>query len=269
MCDKVIQEKIPFVVEEKVGNVVIEEETACAEGENNDITFVFKNTLEEDVDLKCEGITCPVESHCSNGICLCLMGEEVCGTICCPANQMCSSAEGGCEEVAGECINNTDCNSDQYCQISASSASSETSCFNNYKGTCVSLGISPNAVKTEGLGKVYKSSGGMSWWSARNWCEDHGKRLLDMRNNRLDCYQNDGKTPFGDTTLGALLRDGANFVWNGQSVTMQTLRNQFVGQYIWTRVTKSACQVLHLDLWGGQVKVVNRATGYYGAALCE
>ena len=202
MCDKVIQEKIPFVVEEKVGNVVIEEETACAEGENNDITFVFKNTLEEDVDLKCEGITCPVESHCSNGICLCLMGEEVCGTICCPANQMCSSAEGGCEEVAGECINNTDCNSDQYCQISASSVSSETSCFNNYKGTCVSLGISPNAVKTEGLGKVYKSSGGMSWWSARNWCEAHGKRLLDMRNNRLDYYQNDGKTPFGDTTLG-------------------------------------------------------------------
>ncbi len=58
---------------------------------------------------------------------------------------------------------------------------------------------------------------------------------------------------------------------DGQSVIVQTLRNQFGGQYIWTRATKSACQVLHLDLWDGQVKVVNRATGYYvsGAALCE
>ena len=33
VCDKVIAEKIPFVVEEKIGDVVVEEDTACAEGE--------------------------------------------------------------------------------------------------------------------------------------------------------------------------------------------------------------------------------------------
>ena len=79
-----------------------------------------------------------------------------------------------------------------------------------------------------------------------------------------------GKHPLEIRRWGLVAR-WANFVWNGQSVIMQTLRNQFGGQYIWTRTTKSACQVLHLDLWGGQVKVVNRATGYYvgGVALCE
>ena len=45
VCDKVIAEKIPFAVEEKVGEVVVGEDTTCAEG-NNDITFAFKNTLD-------------------------------------------------------------------------------------------------------------------------------------------------------------------------------------------------------------------------------
>ena len=35
----------PFAVEEKVGEVVVGEDTTCAEG-NNDITFAFKNTLD-------------------------------------------------------------------------------------------------------------------------------------------------------------------------------------------------------------------------------
>ncbi len=45
VCDKVIAEKISFAVEEKVGEVVVGEDTTCAEG-NNDITFAFRNTLD-------------------------------------------------------------------------------------------------------------------------------------------------------------------------------------------------------------------------------
>ena len=45
VCDHVIKEKILFAVEEKVGEVVVGEDTTCAEG-NNAITFAFKNTLD-------------------------------------------------------------------------------------------------------------------------------------------------------------------------------------------------------------------------------
>ncbi len=45
VCDQVIKEKILFAVEEKVGEVVVGEDTRCAEGENA-VTFAFKNTLD-------------------------------------------------------------------------------------------------------------------------------------------------------------------------------------------------------------------------------
>ena len=44
VCDHVIKEKILFAVEEKVGEVVVGEDTTCAEGENA-VTFAFANDL--------------------------------------------------------------------------------------------------------------------------------------------------------------------------------------------------------------------------------
>ena len=44
VCDQVIKEKILFAVEEKVGEVVVGEDTTCAEGENA-VTFAFANDL--------------------------------------------------------------------------------------------------------------------------------------------------------------------------------------------------------------------------------
>ena len=211
VCDQVIKDKIPFVVEEKVGEVVVGDDTTCAEG-NNDITFAFANTLdtgatvgggeEPEPDPACEGVECPAGTNCSNGICLCPTGQEVCGTTCCPAEQMCSSDVGGCVDVAGACANNTDCEEVAaceggkcYCRISASDCNG-----NGARGTCISKGTFVT-IDIEGLGTVYQG-GYMNWWSARNWCKAHGKSLIDISGNRLGCYQSDGTTPFGAKTMG-------------------------------------------------------------------
>ena len=112
MCDKVITDKIPFVVEEKIEDIVVEEDMTCAEG-TNDVTFAFNNTLEEDVDLKCEGITCPEGTSCAAGRCLCPNNWEKCGDIYCAETEICTTS--GTEENSqcyiseGECTRNEDC----------------------------------------------------------------------------------------------------------------------------------------------------------------
>ena len=54
VCDHVIKEKILFAVEEKVGEVVVGEDTTCAEGENA-VTFAFANDLNAEARLTDDG----------------------------------------------------------------------------------------------------------------------------------------------------------------------------------------------------------------------
>ncbi len=283
VCDKVIAEKIPFAVEEKVGEVVVGEDTTCAEG-NNDIMFAFKNTLDgegaigggEEPD-PCENVTCPAGTSCSKGMCICSeTGQEVCGQTCCLEGQMCSSDVGGCVDVSGNCATNADCkdadgnvDKTKYCQISASRTFSETSCHKDYTGTCTAIGSKREAT-IEGLGTVYRSNSTMSWWSARNWCEAQGKRLIDISGNRLGCYQNDGTTPFGDKTIDYCCAAGqANCgrTKTKQSAIMQALRREWSRVYVWTNTGYSSCYAFAVSLYDGFVTYAYRDGLHY--ALCE
>ncbi len=290
VCDLVIKEKIPFAVEEKVGEVVVGEDTTCAEGENA-VTFAFKNTLDgegatgggeepEPSDPACDGVDCPEGTSCSNGRCLCPTGQEVCGQTCCPENQMCSSDVGGCVDVTGECTTNADCkdadgnvDETEYCKITASYAgSSVTSCYKNYSGTCTALGSSSKAT-IAGLGTVYRSSSSaMNWWSARNWCEAQGKRLLDISGNRLGCYQDDGTTPFGDKTTGYCCAEGqasCGSTASKQSAIMQKLRRAVGISYVWVDTSYNSCNAFLVYPKEGHVDNFDRFGNYARYAVCE
>ena len=275
VCDLVIKEKIPFAVEEKVGEVVVGEDTTCAEGDNA-VTFAFKNTLDgegatgggEEPD-PCENVTCPAGTSCSKGMCICSeTGQEVCGQTCCPENQMCSSDVGGCVDVTG-CQSNADCGDDEYCKISVSYAFSETSCYKDYTGTCTAIGSKSEAT-IEGLGTVtvYGSIFGMTWWSAKNWCAAQGKRLIST--DHLGCYQNDGKTPFGDKTTGFCCAQGqasCRSTASKQSAIMQALRSKWGGRSVWTNTGYDSCNVFYVTLYNGYV---GKDHHHYGkTALCE
>ena len=286
VCDLVIKEKIPFAVEEKVGEVVVGEDTTCAEG-NNDIMFAFKNTLDgegaigggEEPD-PCENVTCPAGTSCSKGMCICSeTGQEVCGTICCPANQMCSSDVGGCVDVSGACANNSDCETISgceggkcYCGISASYASSEASCYKSYTGTCVSKGDLPAGVAIEGLGTVYRSiDGDMTWWSAKNWCAAQGKRLISA--DHLGCYsKTDGTTPHSGTSRGYCCAAGqanCGSTKTKQSAIMQALRSEW-SSGVWTNTSYGSCHAFYVYLNTGGVNSYHRNNPSYRIyALCE
>ena len=280
VCDQVIKEKIPFAVEEKVGEVVVGEDTTCAEGENA-VTFAFKNTLDgegatgggeepEPSDPACEGVDCPEGTSCSNGRCLCSTGEEVCGTTCCPEGKMCSSDVGGCVDVTGECATNADCkdadgnvDKTKYCRITASD------CYGaNATGTCTAIG-SKSVATIEGLGTVYRSIFGMTWWSAKNWCEAQGKRLISA--DHLGCYRSDGTTPHSGTSRGYCCAAGQASCSSNktkQSAIMQALRSEWSSGYVWTNTSYSSCTAFSVELGIGYVGT--NARNYYAYyALCE
>ncbi len=115
----------------------------------------------------------------------------------------------------------------------------------------------------------------MSWWSARNWCEAQGTRLLDISGNRLGCYQSDGITPFGDKTTGSCCAEGQAKCGNDktkQSAIMQALRSEWDSDFVWVHGRNSSssfCQGLGISLSFGGVGTVNHNTYYYSRTLCE
>ena len=264
VCDLVIKEKIPFAVEEKVGEVVVGEDTTCAEG-NNAITFAFKNTLDgegatgggEEPD-PCENVTCPAGTSCSNGICLCPTGQEVCGQKCCLEGQMCLSDVVGCVgvDVTGECATNADCTEpNTYCGISA---------YNCYgvgaRGRCTALGSKSEAT-IEGLGTVYKSNDYMTWWSARNWCEAQGKRLISVSDLQCDHFEG---------TYGYCCKDSGSCSSNitTQSAIMQGLRNTWSSGSVWTNTSPNPCSAFYVNLKHGLVPNTNRHADTSAITLC-
>ena len=247
-------------------------DTTCAEG-NNAITFAFKNTLDgegatgggeepEPSDPACDGVDCPAGTSCSNGICLCPTGQEVCGQTCCPENQMCSSDVGGCVDVTGECTTNADCkdadgnvDKTKYCKISASD------CYGGgARGTCTALGGQSEAT-IEGLGTVYKSNDYMTWWSARNWCEAQGKRLISVSDLQCDHLS------YGE--YGYCCKDSGSCRNNitTQSAIMQALRSEWSGGSVWTDTSYGSCNAVYVGLANGYVGNDDRYD--YGYALCE
>ena len=248
MCDKVIAEKIPFAVEEKVGEVVVGEDTTCAEGENA-VTFAFKNTLDgegttggeepEPSDPACEGVECPAGTSCSNGRCLCPTGQEVCGQTCCPEGQACSyNLEEGCVPVTGECATNADCDEGEYCDI-FSPPGTGMGCMVFAEGTCLPLGDKEEIV-INGLGVLSKRSDSsiLYWWSANNWCQAQGKRLISLSDLRCD-HLEQGEYADGN---GYCCKDSnpCNYDSSTQSVVARELRTQAKG-LMWLYDTLEYC----------------------------
>ncbi len=248
VCDKVIDEKISFAVEEKVGEVVVGEDTTCAEGENA-VTFAFKNTLDgegatggeepEPSDPACEGVECPAGTSCSNGRCLCPTGQEVCGETCCPEGQACSyNLEEGCVPVTGECATNADCDEGEYCDI-FSPPGTGMGCMVFAEGTCLPLGDKEEIV-INGLGVLSKRSDSsiLYWWSANNWCQAQGKRLISLSDLRCDHLEQGGYTDGS----GYCCKDSnpCNYDSSTQSVVARELRTQAKG-LMWLYDTLEYC----------------------------
>ena len=169
-------------------------ESDCS-GDENTFLFVYSNDMGDIEDTACIGVECPDGSTCSRGQCQCSNGLFVCGTQCCAEGTYCTgpNVSGGsntCAEPTGEgdCTKNSDCKDaegnvdiSKYCHFSGGD------CTNPGTGTCTDKGelddTNDFTVKTLNLPggalTVYKG-GKMSWWSASNLCQAHGKQMVTM-----------------------------------------------------------------------------------------
>ena len=146
-----------------------------------------------------------------------LLGQ-LCNTaqdIYCQYGQICNTdgkVAGQCldKKDSSECLINADCPSGKYCKVTATSNTNITN------GECSDLGESSGEklidFGEEGKIKVERSTTetGMNYFSAKNWCEAKGKKLLDVSGTRMGCY-----SPTDGTTL---LSYGGNAVLSNVNV---------------------------------------------------
>lgn len=134
---------------------------------------------------------------------------DVSNNIYCDYGQLCTTSG----NIAGECINqqknwecvtNEDCSDkpNTFCKISSSCDYTKNVC-SIVQGSCQPLSEAiffPNDdIKDENETIIFKknsllkSKNAMDWWSARSWCQAHGKSLIDWTRNPFQC--SDTRTP--------------------------------------------------------------------------
>ena len=144
------------------------------------------------------------------------------------------------ECVTPECVTNSDCiGSGEYCELDSSQNKSCTEAPTY--GTCESASGTP--VTVTGVGTYQKSGSEMNWWSAQNYCEAIGGRMVTVAD--FDC---------GDTTC-----DSDNF---------KAFRTAFgTSDTLWTSDSRDACSAYDVRLIDGNVNANGRTFNRY--ALCR
>ena len=118
---------------------------------------------------------------------------------------------GKMECVTPECVTSSDCGSGEYCELDPSQNYSCTEAPTY--GTCVSASGTP--VTVTGVGRYQKSGSKMNWWSAQNYCEAIGGRMVTVAD--FGCgndYVGAGETGYcnADTTTSYEGTRSANMV---------------------------------------------------------
>ena len=113
---------------------------------------------------------------CTNGSCRCSDNREICGTQCCADGTYCAQGSSASDYICATpsgtgCATNDDCGDDtKYCQIGGSATSTTT-------GTCEPKGDLTDVIFN---GRAFYVGPTMNWWSAQNFCQAHGKKLVSL-----------------------------------------------------------------------------------------
>ncbi len=259
VCDKVIAEKIPFAVEEKVGEVVVGEDTACAEGENA-VTFAFKNTLDG------EGATgggeepepsdpagCPAGTTSdagAEGYGGGSFSQTVGGNIVwcyCPDGKKYNETTHQCDEnIDNTCSSWTrnECGRGKYCQFRPGNCTTDPT-----GGVCQDLSACGEKGTYENFWMSdYGGSCSPDWWTAQAICASKGKRLVSLSD--LGCSR---ASPCLSDTLTAL---------RGAGLTYTTWTTD-----LYEENNPNSCNAFNVYLYYGYVNFSNRVN--YDDVLCR
>ena len=177
----------------------------------------------------------------------------------CMAGQVYHAGKKEC--VTPECVTNIDCGigSGKYCKLDSSQ---NKSCWEapTY-GTCESASGTPVTVAR--VGRYQKSGSEMNWWSAQNYCEAIGGRMVTVAD--FGCgydYVGAGKRGYCNTDETT----SKNGTLSANMVAFQGAFDES-GSY-WTSDSNDACYAYGVDLSDGYVNSYYFSThAYY--ALCR
>ena len=175
----------------------------------------------------------------------------------CMAGQVYHAGKKEC--VTPECVTNSKCDSGEYCELD--STQNHRSCTEapTY-GECVSISDTPKDVA--GVGRYQKSSSTMNWWSAQNYCQAIGGRMVTVAD--FGCgydYVGAGKTGYCNT-------DTTTSSSGTRSTNMVAFQRAFGrSSVLWTSDSRDACDAYGVPLTFGNVGSSNRFYPFY--ALCR
>ena len=192
----------------------------------------------------------------------------------CPLGQIWNTNQNKCIET-NACSSNSQCDTRiEYCKIT----SWTTHCIvgsSGLSGTCTdkgSLGSGYNVRMLDGTVKVYHSPQYMNWWSAKYWCQAHGKKLIDVSGTRLGCY-----LPWTTTRMSINRGSGNNLnccnyndcSMNNRGQGMQDMLNWFNYSYYWgwAATDNDDCEAYRLRFNNGWLDLGWRSDELY--AVCE
>ena len=275
--------------------------TKCAEGANADCCFGME------YDTRCQKCTASgYVNPLANTTPCDFDGDGVNDSLC--NNGVCVDPN---VTNGAECTTNADCGgvgSGYYCKITYTEDnlngkldSVNTSCFKDLKGTCSVLPHEKRLTASEKsiLKKVGLDSAliilapNLNWWSANNWCQAQGKRLLNM--TEMECYHGADNTLIqpGQTkdycckqgescqqsNWNARLWDGKNILPGKEKEVakyadkMVALRKVIGGGHMWTaspygNTSQNSCYVFGIYTYSGELFHENNGRAFNGTVLC-
>jgi type II secretory pathway pseudopilin PulG len=143
-------------------------------------------TLDPCADVECgEGLSC------FRGQCKCPDGLPLCGDQCCSKGTYCTgthsySQDHLCLAPNSGCVSNEDCEENQYCRFKGSK------CNDLGTGECKDIGtVKTYTLKLPSGDLTLYGGTSANWWSARNWCEANGWRMV----TKQDLYIQNSSEP--------------------------------------------------------------------------
>ncbi len=269
ICNALLDMDWSLPVETKVGEVIVTDDTQCPIETESLLTFAFENTLKDvpPPDPRCADVVCPNGTVCSSGRCLCPNGWEMCGEICCQSGEICTTSgtaeNSQCYTSEGECTRNEDCktsdgkiDSSKYCAFE-----NPIDCNHLGVGTCRDKGEAQNQnnaipLDLNGDGKTDKyvwKGPTMTWWSAKNWCISHDKKLNKINAKTLNCYNTNGEPTSEEYGWLCCDQDATDCLLENynRAPAMVELHNKVGGYFYWTDKDNGSCQAYFLNISEG------------------
>ena len=178
----------------------------------------------------------------------------------CMAGQVYHAAKKEC--VTPECVTNRDCGIDsgKYCKLDSSQNYSCTEAPTY--GTCESA--SGTKATVTGVGTYQKSGSEMNWWSAQNYCEAIGGRMVTVAD--FGC----GYDYVGEHKTGYCNTDETTSKNGTRSANMVAFQTAFAeSNYYWTSDSYDACLAYSVGLGNGHVSNPGRSYSGNSYALCR